>query len=288
MDDVDAEAAVEERRRWLAAQLQAAADRFHLAPFGETVTTYDMRSAGRTARTGDGGQVWLRVVLADPDYQPRCRWDGNVTANAITGVPKPVVHHWADWDAGDYAPGRRVRGEVMSLAPGNAVCPDGILRHDPALPDQWWTGLENALTALAQHPVPGHDEHDTVDVITGNVRDHFGVDLAPTVFDSVVWTTAHTDLHWANLTGPRLCIVDWETWRRPPAGYDAATLYCASLLHAPTAHRVRELFNPVLDTHSGQLALLAVIGRFLCLTGEDQLELEPLLLAMGKNVLDRL
>ncbi|MCU1685213.1 MAG: hypothetical protein JWQ81_5952 [Amycolatopsis sp.] len=288
MDDADVEAAVEERRRWLDGQLQAAADRFHLTPAGETVNTYDMRSAGRPAHTTDGGEVWLRVVLEDPDYQPRCRWDGNVTASTIAGVPKPTVLDWADWDADDYASGRRLRGEIMSLAPGNAICQDSVLREDPCLPDEWWASLGSALTVLAKHPVPECDEYDTVGSMIGDVRDHFGVDLDPMVFDSVAWTTAHTDLHWGNLTGPQLCIVDWETWRRAPAGYDAATLYCASLLHAPTAQRVRTLFGSVLDAHSGRLALLAVIGRFLGLTSEDHLELEPLLFSLGKGLLYRL
>lgn len=28
-------------------------------------------------------------LFEDPDYQPACRWDGNVQANSIQGVLKP-------------------------------------------------------------------------------------------------------------------------------------------------------------------------------------------------------
>ncbi|MFI7121965.1 hypothetical protein [Amycolatopsis sp. NPDC049868] len=211
MDDADVDAAVDERRRWLTTQLETAADRFHLTPFGDIVNTYDMRSAGSPARTTDLDSVWLRVVLEDPDYQPRCRWDSNVTANAITEVPKPVVLDWADWNAGDYAPGRRVRGEVMTLVSGTAISDDGLLRTDPQLPDQWWSDLDTALTALSRHPLPDHDEHDAVASLIGHVRDHLGAELDPAIFDTIVWTTAHGDLHWANLTGPQLSIAD--DWR---------------------------------------------------------------------------
>lgn len=287
MDDEDVEAAVEERRRWLAVELGDAAKCFSLALFGATVSTYDMRSAGRAAHTVDGEPVWLRVVLEDPDYQPHCRWDGNVSANAITGVPKPVVRRWRDWDAGEYAPGRRVRAEVMDLAPGAAVSQDAILRTDPGLSEKWWADLAEALVALAAHPIPEPDGFDVAAVIKSHVEAHFGVHLDSDVFDSVTWTTAHTDLHWANLTAPELSIVDWETWRRAPAGYDAATLYCASLLHPPTARRVRDLFAPVLDTASGRVALLGVAARYLCLTTDDHLALEPRLVSLGRGILDR-
>ncbi|MFD8500406.1 hypothetical protein [Amycolatopsis sp. NPDC059657] len=288
MDDQDIEAAVEQRRLWLEHQLQAAADRFGVTTRGDTVNTYDMRSAGRPARTSDGEPVWLRVVLEDPDYQPHCRWDGNVTANAIANVPKPTVHQWADWAAGEYAPGRRVRGEVMDLAPGAAVSQESILHDDPGLPDQWWSDLTAAVAALAAHPVPEPDDFDLAAVIMGHVEAHFGVTLDPALFASLAWTAAHTDLHWANLAGPQLSIMDWETWRRAPAGYDAATLYCASLLHPPTARRVRDTFASVLDTATGRVALLGVAARYLCLTTDDHLQLEPHLHSLGEKLLKQL
>ncbi len=63
-----------------------------------------MRSAGATVGDGDR-DVWLRVVVEDPDYQPACRWDGNVDANSILDVPKREVLRWADWQhAGSSCP----------------------------------------------------------------------------------------------------------------------------------------------------------------------------------------
>jgi hypothetical protein len=287
MDDVDVEAAVEERRLWLDDQLQSAATRFDLTPSGDVVNTYDMRSAGSLARTTGDDPVWLRVVLEDPDYQPQCRWEGNVEANAITGVPKPVVLRWADWDAGAYEPDRQVRGEVQSLAPGRAISEDSLVDEDPALPAQWWSDLVTALTNLARHPIPQREHDvDTVGATIQGVHAHFHVDFDPHLFDEVTWTTAHADLHWGNLHCPELYLVDWESWRAAPAGYDAATLYCTSLLHPPTAARVRELFAPILDTHSGRVALLAAVCRYLALDTDDAMERE--LHAIGTQLLDRL
>lgn len=230
MDDEDVAKAVEERRAWLEGHLHHAAEHLGADLAGDkVVNTYDMRSAGSRATEQDGTEVWLRVVLSVPDYQPACRWDGNIDANAITGVPKPRVLRWADWhDTTNYRGGSMLlRGEVMTLAPGTVIAPAGSLYRDPGLPSSWWDNLKQALTVLAAHPVPRPRAGDTVDYVINNARAHFDVEIDRAVFDHVIWTTAHNDLHWGNVTGPDLFILDWESWGRAPAGYDASTLLCA-------------------------------------------------------------
>lgn len=290
MDIIDVEKAVEERRVWLQGHLETAADKLGVSAMGRVVNTYDMRSAGAKARDGRA-DVWLRVVFEDSDYQPACRWDGNVEANAIQGVPKPRVLRWTDWEnEGDYKRGCRLRGEVMTLACGTTIESDSVLHGDPKLPDSWWVDLDQALKKLATNPAPTKVEIDTLKYTTNGVREHFGITLHPASLTEITWTTAHADLHWGNLTGPELCILDWESWRSAPAGYDAATLYCNSLLHPPTAQRIRELFRPVLDTRSGHIALLFAVCRYLWMVDEGG-EYEALgapLRRLGTEVIDRL
>jgi hypothetical protein len=62
---------------------------------------------------------------------------------------------------------------------------------------------------------------------------------------------------------PDLAIVDWELWGRGPVGYDAATLYCHSLLVPELAAQVHETFADLLDSPDGRLAQLAAAGRML-------------------------
>ncbi|GAB7180196.1 hypothetical protein ATKI12_0027 [Kitasatospora sp. Ki12] len=89
------------------------------------------------------------------------------------------------------------------------------------------------------------------------------------------WTTAHGDLHWANLTGPTLTVLDWEGWGTAPAGYDAALLYAYSLLVPETAAEVRRRLAHVLTTPAGRFAGLVVITELLQTTTRgDNLELE--------------
>lgn len=287
MDAEEIERAVEERRVWLDKQLDVAATKLDVSVVGEPVNTFDMRSVGAVAED-QGRKIWLRVVLEDPDYQPVCRWDGNVTANAIVGVAKPMLLSWLDWHHdGDYLQGRRLRGEVMTLAPGTTVA-DDVLRSDPGLSDSWWEDLCRSLTALAAHPPEWDNELGAVNSTIRGVRAHFGVALSKEFFDGVSWTTAHADLHWGNLRRPQLCILDWESWRPMFAGYDLATLYCNSLLHPPTAAHIRDM--PDLNTRSGRLALLSAICRYLWVvgSGSDVDLLEPHLRAEANVILDDL
>ncbi|MFJ5884383.1 hypothetical protein [Kitasatospora cineracea] len=77
------------------------------------------------------------------------------------------------------------------------------------------------------------------------------------------WTTAHGDLHWANLTGPALAVLDWEGWGTAPAGYDAALLHAHSLLVPDTAAEVRRRLGHVLDTPAGRFAELVAVTELL-------------------------
>jgi hypothetical protein len=176
----------------------------------------------------------------------------------------------------------------MTLAPGSTIAPGGVLFDDPHLPESWWADLGAALDALAARPVNMEHELGAIRYTINGVREHFGVTLTEDTFAGLEWATAHADLHWGNLRGPKLRILDWESWRPAPAGYDAATLYCNSLLHQPTAQRVRAM--PVLETRSGHIALLFAICRYLWVIGEgsDLDRIEGQLRAEGSDILFRL
>ncbi|MER5532606.1 hypothetical protein [Streptomyces mirabilis] len=87
------------------------------------------------------------------------------------------------------------------------------------------------------------------------------------------WTTAHADVHWANLTEP-LRLLDWEGWGKAPKGFDAATLYAYSLLQPDTAARVRDAF-PVVGSTASLAAEAAVCAQLLqTVVGGDNLVVE--------------
>ena len=87
--------------------------------------------------------------------------------------------------------------------------------------------------------------------------------IAPGDLADQPWTTAHGDLHYANLCAPQLHMLDWEGWGLAPAGYDAAMLHSRSLLAPAAAGRVHAEFGDLLNTAHGRFAELAVITELL-------------------------
>ena len=247
-----------------------------------------MRSAGAVAQRRTG-EVWLRVVVEDADYEPVCRWDGNVAANSILGVAKPTVLRWHDWrHAEEYLWGRRLRGEVMTLAPGTTVAPGGVLRDDPRLSDSWWHELGWSLAALATHPMqmaqragrgrvdhPGRAPPLRRHAVRGGLRrrhlDHRA--RRPALGQPAAAEGVH----------PRLGELAAGVRRIRPG-------HALLQQPAPPAHGPPHPRDARTETRSGHLALLSAICRYLRVVGEgsDWDLLEPHLRAEAATVLSKL
>jgi len=240
---------------WLDELADTAAATLQVELVGRPVPGLQGRTIGAQVRGSETDQ-WLRVVTEPPGWGFGALWTGNFDANQVTSVPHPKVHEVKEWD--DSPTGRRVRAELMGLAPGSAIAADMVLRAPVTLDESWWRQLGASLTALATQPT----ERECLgpELLTRRLLAGFGVvvDLR-----AVVWSTAHGDLHWANLTNPGCWILDWETWGSAPAGYDAALLHAASLLQPEIAHRVRQTFAEILDGPGGAIAQLAAAAKML-------------------------
>lgn len=249
-----------ERRAWLGVQLRHAAVALGVTTTAEPVFSWHDRTIGAQVRAADG-ERWLRVVAEMSHWAGGAFWTGNADAGVISDVPKPRLLTALDWSEGDC----QLRAELMTLAPSPIIAHDMVLRTAPDLPPRWWVELRRAVDTLAAQ----HTER--VCVVGSRLRLRllaaFGVDIAPA---QVQWTCAHGDLHWANLTAPRLCLLDWEAWGLAPAGYDAAVLYCASILLPDVRKRIRDTFADLLDNPSGQVAQLAAILKLLCLVEDGE------------------
>lgn len=211
------------------------------------------RSIGCQVRDRDG-EYWLRVISEPVSWAHGQFWEGNATAAGIEGVAKPAWLASHEWEQSD----RRFKAELMSLVTAPVCSATAALRSPVGLPDSWWQVLRCSLDALAGWPTTrvSHSQ----DLATRRLLASFGDRLDPVVRE---WTTAHGDLHWANLTAPDCWLLDWETWGRAPAGYDAAMLYCTSLLHPETAGRVYDTFADVLETPEGTRAQVCAAAKLL-------------------------
>ncbi|KND39129.1 hypothetical protein IQ64_37150 [Streptomyces stelliscabiei] len=214
--------------------------------------------AGRTlsapARTAAGQPAWLRLVSAPEDKASGKLWDGALDAQHAFGDldghrPALLAVH----DAFDV--GTAYRAELSVRVDEPVLSGDPVLQQDLQLPDSWWADLAGTLEKVA-----------AVDTGRIAVRQQY-MNRAIPEFVGIpapavpCWTTAHADVHWANLTSP-LLLLDWEGWGRAPEGFDAATLYAYSLLQEDVATRVRDAF-PVLGSPASLAAEATVCAQLL-------------------------
>jgi hypothetical protein len=242
-------------RAWMLAALHHAAELFGLDPTGTATFGWHDRSVGTAAAPRTGGDLrWLRVVSEHLSWINGDWWTGNQDAADITGIAKPRVLDVREWTDD----GQALRAEVMTHVPAPRCSPTPDLRQRLDLPPRWWQNLRLMLDRLGD--VSTDRQAVGQQRVSKRLRIFFG-DRIDTKVDR--WATAHADLHWANLTGPDLAVLDWELWGRAPYGYDAATLYCHSLLQPDIANIVHDTLADVLDTPDGARTQLYVIARML-------------------------
>jgi len=237
---------------WMTGNLHQAADHFGVRLDGGPLLGWRLRTISAPA-VGPDDAVWLRVESARPEYAGGDGWTGNTDANTLPNqIPRPRV-----LDSWQWASDGRVQRAELSTRLAGAPPSAGDVLHDPVeLPDTWWRDLRDALDLL--RPVPTRRVRVDQELVDQQAIAAFGTPLPVRR-----WETVHGDLHWTNVLAPRLGILDWELWGRGPAGTDAASLLCHSLLVPTVADRVHDTFADVLDSEDGRIAQQAVAARML-------------------------
>ncbi len=238
----------------MTAGLATAASRFSVTLEGPVQWGYE----DKTVHAPTTNDQWLRLLCLPAERWAKNNWRASLEADEQlpAAVPRPRIHRCDGWlgDAWGFRSElyERVKHEVISAGPL-------LLDGDPELPDSWWMRLRTSLATVS-----------TVRTERLTMRPERLEWALPKFLDAPdlntrvpAWDTAHGDLHWANLTGPELTLLDWERWGRAPLGYDAATLYVSSLTAPATAARVRREFADLLDTDAGRFAELVVASEYL-------------------------
>ncbi|MFJ7275484.1 hypothetical protein [Kitasatospora sp. NPDC098663] len=200
------------------------------------------------------GTHWLRVASTSPTST---RKQGRGIAGADALVPKdvsrPRLHGIFDWTQD----GHGYQADLLDHITNPVVSSRPDLTTDPGLDDFWWHSLRSATESLA-----------TAKGVRTTVRDTwieraFPQFLGVRAPEAVERATGHGDLHWANLTGPTLTIIDWERWGLVPVGFDPGMLHANSLLVPAVAARIRHEFAAVLDSPAGRVGELTAIAEML-------------------------
>jgi len=207
------------------------------------------------------GPAWLRVRSVPRGDGWGRIWEGN--AAAVRALPdtvrRPKLFTWHDFGIEEYD----YRAEVSEYITSQTCADDQFLREELDLPDEWWSSLRESLRALSLV-----DAQDRTVVsqryITRALPHYLEAPELPTTPPR--WTTAHGDLHWANLTRLGPVLLDWETWGTAPAGYDAAQLAAFTVFAPRTQQRLRRELSEFLDTPEGRFGELVVLSELLHMT----------------------
>ena len=227
------------------------------------------RTLSRSVASTAYGPCWLRLASAPTGKAGGKLWDGPQDAEALIprSVPRPRLHQRHLWteDVHSYL------AELYEVVTVPTVTTDSpVLQAAPPLDVPWWAALARSLRTIAA--VPTGRVAVRQEYLHRAMPEHLGPSVDSTVRE---WSTAHGDLHWANLTGPELHILDWEGWGLAPAGYDAAMLRTYSLLVPESVAQVDEHLGHILATPAGRFAELVVITELLQTIGRgDNRDLE--------------
>jgi hypothetical protein len=153
-----------------------------------------------------------------------------------------------------------VRADLMTLMSGRPCSDTDEPRNAPDVSDAWWDELRRSIDLIQQTHTGRYANRATP--ANTRVRKVFG-DAVAVAFGPTVFETGHGDLHWSNVLGPELGVLDWELWGTARVGTDPATLYLFSLLVPDVADRVWATFGNVLDSQAGKIARVRVASRIL-------------------------
>lgn len=223
------------------------------------------RSVGAPSKGG----TWVRLTAQRLETFGERGWNGLETSLVLHGVAKPEWYQGVSWV--DRGREWMWRADEIELVTASPVLPGGDLTEEPTtLGSQWWADFASSMDALARHtighPATRHTQYLTQDRITGQIHTVFGTTVDTTV-DS--WKATHGDLAWQNLTAPHFHILDWEDWGAGPAGFDAASLWAASLKVPAIAERIAETRKHELMSHSGRVAWLYMCAGILASEHEE-------------------
>ncbi|MFD3719999.1 hypothetical protein [Streptomyces sp. NPDC058674] len=196
---------------------------------------------GRTISSRAGTDHWLRVE-ATPDDRASTRLphEGITGAeNLPDAVPRPRLHATVRWTKDGWTYDADLISYILQPVISQNT-PE--LLTDPDLTDGWWDELHQALEVLAGVAT----ERETVRTLW--MRRSFPLFLGIDAPDHIERATGHGDLHWANLTGDPLTVMDWERWGSVPVGFDAGLLHAATASASPRSQPAYGTSSPTSST----------------------------------------
>ena len=253
--------------------------RLNYEPVGNPSFGWNDKSIGSEVRTRSGGIFWAKMFSVPREKAIGREWEGEKTASYWPVPWKPKVHHLYEFGEDirsqliitDKVSGAVIGESQHKISPNGAVSDEFLIELREAL--QWLQGVST-------------DRVNTrFDLVRRRISERWSINLD---YSDCVWETIHGDLHWKNIAGPRLEIIDWEGWGIGLQHQDLAFLIALSSLDQVLESRIRRVFGGSVVGRSLTLAELFVTAELLRASenhGEHP-DLVPALTALGRRARD--
>ena len=254
--------------------------RLNYEPVGSPSFGWNNKSIGSAVRTRSGSIFWAKMFSAPCEKAMGREWEGEKTA-AHWPVPwKPKLHQVYEF-------GEDIRTQlIITDKLSGAIIGESQHKISPhgAVSDEFLIELREALRWL--RGVSTDRVNTRFDLVRRRVSERWGINLD---YSDCVWETIHGDLHWKNIAGPRLEIIDWEGWGIGLQHQDLAFLIALSGLDQILASRIRRVFRGSVVARSLTLAELFVTAELLRVSENygDHPDLVPALTALGIRARDQ-
>lgn len=246
----------------LVEQFHEACARLQVRPITPDINGgYSGRTAGACVETADGRKLWLRVVgVASLDNR---LLKGDIAADRISGIPKPVLIEQSDWIHKNI----HWRARLVTFAGAAVEVNPWAGPAAAAITDEWIGELKQSLDRLAEQS--SGQVHVSVDALKKWLADSHQIEHD---FPQNDWRLSHNDLNWSNLCAPKLSIVDWEWHGLSPVGFDPGLLIAYSCMNEQLVHRLENAFAPFFETFTGRAAQAFAVDQLRSATASGWLD----------------
>lgn len=253
--------------------------RLNYEPVGHPSFGWNDKSVGSEVRTSSGRVLWAKMCSAPRDKANGREWEGEKTASHWQVPWKPKVHYLHEF-------GEEIRTQLIIIDKVSGAI-IGERQHwlasGSSIPDAFLIELREALRWL--QGVSTDRVNTRFDLVRRRISERWSINID---YADCVWETIHGDLHWKNIAGPRLEIIDWEGWGIGLEHQDLAFLIALSSLDQVLESRIRRVFRGSVVARSLTLAELFVTAELLRTseTHGEHPDLVPALTALGTRARD--
>lgn len=256
--------------------LQTEAMRLGYRPIGEPAFGWNEKSVGSEVIDSKGNTFWAKMFSAPAGRAKGREWEGEKLAAHWVHAWKPRVrclHEFGEEERTQFIVSDKIKGHILGEHPHH-------LRDNAYVSDEYLLQLREALKSLKC--ISTDRVNTRFDLVRRRVFERWELNIK---YLDCSWETIHGDLHWQNLSGPSLEIVDWEGWGIGLQHQDLAFLIAFSSLNDDLVRRIRTTFRGSTVGHSLALAELFVTAELLRMAENygDHPELVPGLKSIGER-----